>query len=381
VSEREECLEILAELVAARTENPPGNESEAAVVVAQWFEKYGIAYRTYEKVPGRANIIGTVGSGSPVILVASHLDTVPAGSGWDSDPFTLRVEGGRAYGRGACDNKAAMAGSLIAAKRLAARGGALKATVLIAGVADEERGNEFGASYLFEDVGLKADYAIIPDSSSHMGELGVAEKGIVWAAIKSHGKAAHGSRPHLGRNAIVQMARLIGILQSSELPSPPHEGFSPTTMNIGKISGGTAPNAVPEVCEVEIDFRVLPGMGEDDVYSFIDGCIARAAATDPEASFAVERHTWMPPHDVPLDSKIVQAVQEASRRVFGREMKLLYQGGVTLAKEFNRAGIPAVALGPGSTEAAHTANEWIEIDEIMSFAEFVVAAVDVLRGA
>jgi succinyl-diaminopimelate desuccinylase len=380
VGEREECLEILADLVAARTENPPGNESAAAVVVAQWFERYGISYHTYEKAPGRGNIIGSIGSGSPVVLVASHLDTVPAGSGWDSDPFSLRVEGDRAYGRGACDNKAAMAGSLIAAKRLTARGRSPGGTVLIAGIADEERGNGFGASYLLEEVGLKADYAIIPDSSSHMAELGIAEKGVVWATVRSHGKAAHGSRPHLGRNAIVQMARLIGILQSSPLPSPPHEGFTPATMNIGRISGGTVPNAVPETCEVEIDFRILPGTTEEDVYSFIDGCIARTTATDPEASFSVERRPWMPPHDVPLDSRIVHAAQEASRRVFGREMKLLYQGGVTLAKEFNRAGMPAVALGPGSPEAAHTANEWMEIDEMLSFADFVVAVVDVLAG-
>lgn len=378
MTERDECLEILSRLVAARTENPPGNEAAAAVVVAEYLSRYGIPHQTWQKTPGRANIIGMVGSGSPVILVASHLDTVPAGEGWNSDPFTLRIEGGRGYGRGACDNKSAMAGSLIAVRRLAARPERLKGTVLVAGIADEERGNEFGADYLLHEVGLKADYAIVPDSPSHMQELDVAEKGVLWATIRAHGKAAHGSRPWEGRNAIVHMAHLVGVLQSTPVPSPPHHGFSPATLNIGRISGGTVPNAVPESCDLELDFRVLPGTSEGDIYAYIDECIEKTRLAYSDAAFTVERRPWMPPHDIPLDSEIVRAAQEASKKVFGRGMSLLYQGGVTLAKEFISAGIPAVAFGPGTPGTPHTANEWIEIDEIMGFADFVVAMVETL---
>jgi acetylornithine deacetylase/succinyl-diaminopimelate desuccinylase-like protein len=86
----------------------------------------------------------------------------------------------------------------------------------------------------------------------------------------------------------------------------------------------------------------------------------------------------MMPHEIRLDSEVVHAVQEASKRVFGRELTPLYQGGITLAKEFIRAGIAAVALGPGTPGTPHTADEYIEVDEMMAFADFLVEALEIL---
>ncbi len=372
MDETGELVQLLRELVAAKTVNPPGNEAAAAAVVARYFDEYHIPYKTYEKAPGRTNIIGKLGSGSPTLIIASHLDTVPAGDGWTSDPFTLRVEGNLAYGRGANDNKAAMAGSLIAAKRLALSGTAPGGTLLVAGVADEERGNDFGAKYLLEDVGLKADFAIVPDSAGHMQEIDVAEKGVIFVRITCKGKAAHASKPAEGVNAVTAMADLLSRLCNAKMPARPHPHFSPATMNIGRIRGGLAANIVPDACEADLDFRVLPGISSQDILEFVNALAAVVAESHPGTLFEAEVLLSMPPHEVPVESSLVRAAQAASRRVFSREMRPIYMGGVTIAKEFALAGIPAVGMGPGTMDAAHTVDEWIEIDEVVAFVDFLV---------
>jgi acetylornithine deacetylase/succinyl-diaminopimelate desuccinylase family protein len=358
--------------VAARTVNPPGNETAAAQVTAGFLESHGIPYRIHESAPGRANIIGRIGSGEPVLLVACHLDTVPVGEGWTSDPFALRVEGDRAYGRGVSDNKGPLAAALIAARRLTEAGPPARGTLLVAGLADEERGNECGAEFLLREGLLQADYVIAPDSAGHMEEIGIAEKGVVFLKVGCRGRSAHASRPADGVNAIAAMAMLINDLAARPVPSVPHDGFSPATMNVGKVQGGIAGNVVPDLCEAEVDFRILPGTNPGDVGAFIDAGIARVLSTYPEARFEVEQALSMPPHEVGLDNFLVEACQRASERVYGRRMRPFYQGGVTIAKEFALSGTPSVSLGPGSPEAAHQVDEWLEIDEALSFADFLV---------
>jgi len=369
---RDEAVELLRALVAANTVNPPGNEAAAAAVVADYFEEIGIPFQTYEKAEGRTNIIGSLGSGSPRLLVAGHLDTVPAGDGWTGDPFELRVDADVAYGRGANDNKAAMAGSLLAAGELKKSGVELGGTLLIAGVADEERGNTYGAKYLLEEVGLSADWAVVPDANGHMRELDVGEKGAVFLKITCTGRAAHGSRPSEGANAVEAMARLVSRISDDGPPSPEHEGFSPSTINVGRIEGGDATNMVPARSEAYVDVRILPGTERGDVVDFVRERAGAVERLHPGTRFEIEVEISMPPHEVPLDTPLAKACGAAAARATGHPLRPVYQGGVTLAKEFILAGIPAVALGPGASEAAHSVDEWIEIDEIVEFARFVV---------
>lgn len=372
MTDREELLEILAPLVAANTVNPPGNEAAGAAVVAEYLERCGVPYDTCEKAPGRTNIIGRIGSGSPVLLVACHLDTVPVGDGWTSDPFRLRVEGNLAYGRGANDNKAPLAASLLAARRLVESKTPLGGTLLVAGFADEEHGNEYGAKYVLSEAGLTADYAVVPDCGGHMQEIDFGEKGAVFLTVTCRGAAAHASLPAEGVNAITAMASLVCAMSAGDLPSPPHPHFSPATMNIGVISGGSVANIVPDCCRLEVDFRILPGTSPEDIRQFAQGCIEKASKEHPRAEFSIDRLFHMPPHTVEDDNPLARAVQAASQELFGRPMRPLYLGGITLAKEFALAGIPAVGLGPGSLEAAHKVDEWIEIDETIAFADFLV---------
>lgn len=388
MGELQTAIEILSELVAARSENHPGDgpltcsEAGAAAVVARYFDLYGIGYRTYEKAPGRTNIIGKIGSGGPVLIIPSHLDTVPAGAGWRTDPFALHMDAGRARGRGACDDKAAMAASLIAAARLARSKARPGGTVLIAGIADEEKGNTYGAKYLLQEEKLMADFAIVPDAPSHMRELDIAEKGMVSVRVTSYGKASHASLPERGVNAVVHLARLAATLSDANLASPPHNCFTPATMNVGTFSGGVAPNVVPDMAVMVVDFRILPGMTQADAEGFVRGAAKEVKARYGEARFEVEVTSSMPPHDIALagarGAALVEGVQEAAGRALGRTLTPVCKGGVTFAKEFVLAGIPAIALGPGDPAAPHVANEWIETEEIIQLADFLVEAVDAL---
>ncbi len=169
-------IKLLSDLLARNTANPPGNEFFAAEVVKEFFEREKIAYRIFEKQKGRSNIIGYIGKGKPRLIIACHMDTVPAGDGWKSNPFRARVEGDRIYGRGAVDNKGPLAGMLIAGKILKRLEPSLRCQVMLACVADEEMGSEFGMRYLL-DSGLDAEYAIVPDIEHELKKIDVAEKG------------------------------------------------------------------------------------------------------------------------------------------------------------------------------------------------------------
>ena len=139
-----ELLDLLGELVSARTVNPPGNEVEAAKIVMRRFEESDIPYERFETAPGRVSVAGRVGSGKPRLAFACHLDVVPPGDGWDTDPFQLIVRDGRAYGRGAMDNKGPAAAMILAGEFLKRHEAALRGQVLLIAVADEERGSALG---------------------------------------------------------------------------------------------------------------------------------------------------------------------------------------------------------------------------------------------
>ncbi|TVL99343.1 MAG: hypothetical protein CV087_18500 [Candidatus Brocadia sp. WS118] len=169
--EEKEIVDLACKLINTKTENPPGNEILAARVVADFFQSLQIPYELFEKTKDRTNIIGYIGGrdkqpSAPALLVACHLDVVPAGDdwNWERNPFEAWREDGRIYGRGSSDNKGQMA-SMMAVARF------LKGQFLLAGVADEERGSALGLEYLLNECGIKADYAIIPDVAHNIYQI------------------------------------------------------------------------------------------------------------------------------------------------------------------------------------------------------------------
>ena len=255
----EEIVRLSTELIGANTVNPPGNEYLAVDIIKKYFSTHSIRYETFEKVAGRTNIIGYIGKGSPTLLVACHLDVVPAGDGWDTDPFKSVVKDGRIFGRGANDNKGQMAPMLVLAKLLKENESTLNGSLMLIGAADEEKGSRLGLEYLLDECGITADYAIIPDVANNMKIIDVGEKGALFLNIISHGKQCHGSTPEKGTNAIWNMIELLNQVKELKHKCISHELFTPPTMNLGTISGGAAHNIVPAKCEAKLDIRYLPG--------------------------------------------------------------------------------------------------------------------------
>ncbi len=379
-NQESEIVRLADELIAANTVNPPGNERLAVNIVEKYFKTHSIRYDIFEKIAGRANIVGYIGNRSPTLLVACHLDVVPPGNGWDTDPFKSVVKNGRIYGRGANDNKGQMASMLVLAKFLKDNESKLNGSFLLIGAADEEKGSDLGLKYLLDECGISADFAIIPDVAHNMKIIDVGEKGALFLNITSYGKQAHGSTPEKGINAIWNMVELLNQLKNIKFQSLSHELFSHPTLNLGTISGGAVHNVVPAKCEVKLDIRYLPGETEKEIVGNINEIIASIEKNNPTSKFDITVDAHLPPTQVPADNPLVNIISMHSESVLGTKPIPRGFSGATVTKQLIEKGIIAVGFGPGDEDQSHIANESIEIQELINFGKIMGLIIfDILK--
>lgn len=379
-NQESEIVRLADELIGANTVNPPGNERLAVNVVEKYFKTHSIRYDIFEKFVGRANIVGYIGNRSPTLLVACHLDVVPPGNGWDTDPFKSVVKNGRIYGRGANDNKGQMASMLVLAKFLKDNESKLNGSFLLIGAADEEKGSDLGLKYLLDECGISADFAIIPDVAHNMKIIDVGEKGALFLNITSYGKQAHGSTPEKGINAIWNMVELLNQLKNIKFQSLSHELFSHPTLNLGTISGGAVHNVVPAKCEVKLDIRYLPGETEKEIVGNINEIIASIEKNNPTSKFDITVDAHLPPTQVPADNPLVNIISMHSESVLGTKPIPRGFSGATVTKQLIEKGIIAVGFGPGDEDQSHIANESIEIQELINFGKIMGLIIfDILK--
>lgn len=371
LEERRGALEeILCALIRANTVNPPGNEDVAAEIVLEALRQVGVEGRTVEAQPRRTNVLVGVGPASPALLVAAHLDVVPAGEGWASDPFEPVVAEGKVTGRGASDNKGVAAAMLALAPFLVEHAGELGAGALLAFVADEEQGSRLGMDYLTDEGYFDAvDAAIIPDCEGNMLTIYTSEKGLLHLKVTAHGRAAHGSTPQLGSNAILHMLDLVARLDEIGLAEATHPLHTPATWNVGTIDGGQAPNVVPATCAAEIDIRYLPGQSADAITETLRRIADDVAAEKDECSFDIDTMMHLAPAAVNDNAPIIAAVSQAAREILGTAPDVAGLSGTTVTKQLVYKGIDAVSFAPGDKGVAHTADEYVCIDELVQFAE------------
>lgn len=367
----EEIVCLATELIGANTVNPPGNEYLAVSVVEKYFEAHGIQYDIFEKVKGRTNIVGCIGNGSPILLVACHLDVVPPGDGWNTDPFKSVVKNGRIYGRGASDNKGQMASMLVLSRFLKENESKLNGSFLLIGAADEEKGSSLGLKYLLDECKVTADFAIIPDVAHNMRMIDVGEKGALFLNITSHGKQAHGSTPEKGTNAIWNMIELLNQLKNIKFKCLSHELFTPPTLNLGTISGGVALNIVPAKCEAKLDIRYLPGETKDEILNDIKAMIASIRKHNPTANYEITVDSDLPPTQLSLNNPLLNLITMHTESILGQKPKTMGLSGTTVAKQLIEKNIIAVGFGPGDEDQAHVANESIEIKELIDFGKIM----------
>jgi succinyl-diaminopimelate desuccinylase len=349
-----------------------GEEYRVAEIVTREFQDWGIPFESHARMEGRPNVIGRLGRGESGrrLLMPAHMDIVPAGDGWDTDPFEAVEQDGRLVGRGTIDNKGPLAATMIAAAILKEEGldKLLSGELLVAALADEEAedpdGIDYGIGYLLEEKLIAPTFAVIPDIGENMKSIDVAEKGRVVIKIIATGRQAHGSTPERGINAVFMMASLVREIERLELEHQVHDVLGSPSLNLGEMHGGAAPNIVPGSCTVYLDIRTVPGMTRDGVVDQLKGCGAKVA----NGVFDFQVMSWNEPHGIDPKNELVRAIQANTKDVLGFTPEPFGMGGGTYAKTLNLDGVLAVGWGPGDDEAFHVANESVEIGQLVDFA-------------
>ena len=379
----EELLRFARALIGAPSENPGGTEDEAAGVAGDLLASLGVATEVVRSPAGRPSVIGTLGGGDrPRLAWNGHLDVVPAGdaSSWSGSPWDARVEGGRLIGRGAVDMKGAIAAAIAAVAALRSAGVELAGRLDLHLVADEELAGIHGTKVLLDEGRLDQDACVVGEPTDL--RLALAERGGAWITATARGRAAHGSQPHLGVNAITSMARFLLRLDEA-LPDRTHPLVGSPSVNAALITGGSAPNVVPDRCEVDIDRRIIPGETDpDEVLAPFRTLIEDLRGDDPNVDVDVVIREWVHAAEADPRSSIAAMLRDAVRAVRGRPTEDAGITGITDARYYlNDASIPAVILGPGSITVAHTADEWVEVGELVDAARIYARTFASYLGA
>jgi acetylornithine deacetylase/succinyl-diaminopimelate desuccinylase family protein len=357
----------LAALVAIDSQNPPGREIEAARLVGGWLRAAAFDVEVDEYRPDRANIVARLANGpGPVFTFNTHLDVVPAGDGWSSDPFSLREHDGRLYGRGTCDCKGPLAAMIEAMRMLAAERARWSGTLLGVFVADEEVASE-GAKR-FAAGRPKIDLAVVGEPTSNATVT--AHKGSLRPLVRVHGTAAHSGAPERGDNAVYRAAKLVGLVEQfheTTVRLRRHDLVGPASLTITRIDAGVADNVLPDRCDLLLDRRTLPGEDEAVVKAEIDGLLAVARTRFGVRAEVVEwRPTTGGATETPDDPPIVAAALDACARHGSRTPGPFgFQGACDLV-HFTGLGADGVVIGPGSLAVAHRPDEFVPVDEFIA---------------
>ncbi|MEM5814227.1 MAG: M20 family metallopeptidase [Candidatus Aenigmatarchaeota archaeon] len=362
------AIELAQELIRLNTGNPPGNESRVADVLEKRLKAAGFNVERVELAAGRANLIATWDGGpGKTLVILGHMDTIPAGQGWRHDPFGAVIENGKLFGRGAADMKGNLAAIVVALEQLKRSGWKPKGKLIFVASANEEMGDT-------EDIGMGAMAARLREMAGKDGILvfgdttdftiTVAEKGVLWLEIVSHGKEAHGSTPWKGINAIEKLGKFLIALNNMEFTTN-HPLLGKSTISINTISGGYKTNAVPELAKASVDIRLVPGDAKDKVMARIRALADEMKKKDNDMNIELKELIYLEPVETPATQPIVSVLKQAIKEATGKNAEVRGEHGATGASLFKkRTGLLTVACGPGKPEQAHTKDEWIDIKDI-----------------
>jgi succinyl-diaminopimelate desuccinylase len=381
----DELVSFLRRLVQIPTENPPGrNYRQCAGLIGLKLQELGCEVR-YEEVPEellpslaphgnglpRINVIGSFPGTAPrpLLHVTGHYDVVPAGPGWDMDPWSGELADGAVYGRGASDQKSGIAAQIFALQALQHSALLPAGSLVLSATPDEETGGFAGLGYLVrkgEISRANTDFCIITECLD-VDTVCLGHRGTIWLELETRGRQSHGSMPSLGVNAIEKMMRLLGAIERELAPRfaglsaqpirPPQCRYS--TMTVTTISAGTKVNVVPASCKATLDWRLVPEQNVGDALEALDELRVELSRQDPDFDSEVRVLMSVDPTLVPADTPLVRALVEAGGAVLGRPLSFSVSPGSDDQKfVVQEAGITQCVLyGPGPLEVAHQSNE------------------------
>ena len=360
-----ETTQFLGQLVQIDSVNPdlvPGGagETQIAKFIQIWLEVRGFETHWLEKTSGRPSVVGIARGtgGGKTLMLNGHIDTVTI-AGMGIPALEPRIEDGRMYGRGSYDMKCGVTAMLIAAVQ--AKAIHLRGDVIVACVADEENASigtvEVAARF-------KADAAIVCEPTNL--EMTLAHKGFVWASITTHGKAAHGSRPDLGIDAIAKMGAVLIELEklSGRLAQNPRHALLGTgSVHASLIGGGEERSSYPASCTLEIERRTVPGETPEMVRAELQAIIDSCAAADPNFRASLEMGLIRQAHECAESEPILQSLRRHAQRITKLEPQIVGAPYWTDCAILAEAGIPSFLYGP-SGEGAHAAIEWVDLASV-----------------
>ncbi len=357
-------LELTRTLVAIPSVNPDleaGGAGEAVVAetAAEWLASWGFAVERIDAA-GRPSVVARLRRGpGPCLVLNGHLDTVGV-AGMTVDPFAGEVRDGRLYGRGACDMKGGLAALLAAARDVAAADGG--GELVVALTADEEHASV--GMQAVTDAGVRGDAAVVCEPT----ELAImpAHKGFAWIEVLFRGRAAHGSRPEQGVDAIRHAGHLLarlGELDTELAGGPTHPLLAGRSIHAGTIEGGSMPSVYPAECRLVLERRMMPGETGAAAGAEVEALVDALRPAIPELDASVKVTLERPGTEVARDVEPVPSLT-AALEAEGLEPRVEGMTAWVDAALLNLAGVPAVCFGPGSIAQAHTAGEYVVVDEL-----------------
>lgn len=370
-------VKLLQELIAIPSVNPAfrpegdqyAGEQGVGDYLASTASSAGLDVEFQAVAPGRSNVLirHTPARFNRRVLLAPHMDTV---GGEDMASLVRpRLEGGRLYGRGACDTKGSVAAMLAALMEVSRDGGPSETEIILAALVDEECAQQ-GSRTLAKTC--RADLAIVGEPT----RLAVvtAHKGVLWLSLETRGKAAHGARPELGRNAVHEMARVVDLLETTyaaKLKKRKHPTLGHATINVGSMHGGSQHNIVPAECIALVDRRLLPGETDFGVQAEMRAFFRKhklKVLMEPSHAFRC------PALDTDPQNELVRQFLRTAKQKRFCGVDFFSDAGV-LAEH----GIPSVLFGPGDIAQAHTPGEYVEAAQLERATKMLVSFLKAVK--
>lgn len=352
--------ELLKQLIRAESTLEKG-ELAAAEIISAELSHPGINCRIDTWDQTRANIIAQVKSGGRkgALLFACHLDVVgPGEAKWEKPAFDAVESDGKIYGRGSVDMKGGIAAAITAIRQVVDSGIKLQGDIVFAAAAGEET-DSCGAKRFISDSSRLPEFTgvVIPEPTDF--SIVTAHRGMLWLEVVTKGKAAHGSTPQLGVNAITSMRSVLDELENYEIPAEAHKLLGECSMSVNTITGGKALNVVPDKCSIGIDIRTLPEQNHQDIITDLEKIFAKLKSRNPQFDAEVRVLRQVPPLETDCGCDFIKDFCSA---VGTNETVAV--GFTTDGPYFASLGAPVVIFGPGKGQLCHKPDEYIEINDV-----------------
>ena len=366
-------LRLLKALIGIDSVNPSlvhgaAGEADVARAIATECRAIGLETHLQEAAPDRPNVIGVLNGRAPgrSLMFCGHIDTV--GVAGMTRPFDPVERDGRIYGRGSQDMKAGVAAMIGAARVIAESGGLAAGRIIVACVVDEEHAS-IGADALV--TSWRADAAVVTEPTEL--QVAVAHKGFEWVEVETEGRAAHGSRPRDGRDAIMRMGRVLGALESLDRTlqaGRSHALVGAASLHASLIEGGRELSSYPDRCSLQIERRTIPGEPQGAAGREVAAIIDRLKAEDAEFEAASRVLFARSPYEIapghPLPGALVGAMAAA-----GHKSDTIGMSFWTDAAVLGDAGIPSVLFGPTGA-GLHSLEEWVDAQSVLTCRDALV---------